>query len=109
MFNNIKNYFQSDVNLGGQAFRERFEAAPNKQLIDVRTPAEFAAASLPGAINLPLGSERFQQALEQLDPAGAYFVYCRSGSRSGSACQVMGTRGLKAYNLAGGIGAWPKG
>ncbi|MDX5420555.1 MAG: rhodanese-like domain-containing protein, partial [Hymenobacteraceae bacterium] len=50
---------------------------------------------------------QFQNALGSLDKDKEYFVFCRSGNRSGSACELMSAQGFKCYNLAGGIGAWP--
>jgi rhodanese-related sulfurtransferase len=52
-------------------------------------------------------SFNFKNEIEQLDKNKTYFVYCRSGNRSGQACMMMSDLSLKAYNLIGGIGAWP--
>jgi rhodanese-related sulfurtransferase len=47
------------------------------------------------------------QAIEQLDPEKSYYVYCRSGNRSGQACAIMNAKGIaKAYNLIGGVMSW---
>jgi rhodanese-related sulfurtransferase len=81
--------------------------------IDVREPAEFAAAAIPGAINVPLG--RIQQhGLDALRQAGIdvdadipLVMVCRSGARSGVACQQLsGPVGGRTSNLAGGVIAW---
>lgn len=62
-------------------------------LLDVRTPAEFDAGHLPGAINIDVQDPDFdEQILAGFDPAGDYYVYCRSGNRSGQAIERM--RGL---------------
>ncbi|WP_299759445.1 rhodanese-like domain-containing protein [uncultured Pontibacter sp.] len=53
-------------------------------------------------------SVQFQQTLKKLDKDRAYFLFCRSGSRSGTACKIMSVHGLTVYNLAGGISAWPR-
>jgi rhodanese-related sulfurtransferase len=49
-----------------------------------------------------------QASLGKLDKDKEYFVFCRSGNRSGSACKLMADQGFKVYNLAGGVGAWPR-
>lgn len=77
---------------------------PDTILLDVRTPAEFAAGHLEGAVNADVQSADFAQAL---DPDRNYAVYCRSGSRSKAAMAVMQQSGFSnLFDLAGGIGAW---
>lgn len=58
-------------------------------IIDVRTPEEFAEGHLEGAINMDVNAPDFEDKLHELDPAGHYAVYCRSGNRSGRATQMM--------------------
>lgn len=74
-------------------------------LLDVRSPEEFAAGHLDGAVNIPV------DALEaRLDEVGskerAVVVYCRSGMRSRRARALLLERGwVKVENL-GGMGNW---
>jgi rhodanese-related sulfurtransferase len=107
MFDFFKSTSKSYENLDGQTFKANFQNAPKAQLLDVRTAGEFAAGTIPGARNLDVTTGQLQAALNTLDKAKEYFVFCRSGNRSGSACQLMSRQGFKAYNLAGGIGFWP--
>lgn len=80
---------------------------PGVVLIDVRTPAEFAEGHLVGAVNLDVSSPEFAAAVGDLDPAGRYAVYCRSGNRSAQALEIMRSAGIEdAVHLDGGIGAW---
>lgn len=80
---------------------------PGTTVLDVRTPGEFAQGHLPGAVNLDIEGADFGARVAQLDPAGAYAVYCRSGNRSGVALEAMAQSGFTgAYDLTGGIGAW---
>jgi phage shock protein E len=58
-------------------------------VIDVRTPDEFAAGHLEGAVNIDLQAPDFEARIGELDPAGSYVVYCRSGNRSGIAVDRM--------------------
>ena len=49
----------------------------------------------------------FIYAIEELDKSKNYYVYCRSGGRSGQACSIMSQLGFEnAFNLLGGIMNW---
>jgi len=50
--------------------------------------------------------QSFPAKVMDLDKTKSYYVYCRSGGRSASACQFMDKQGLTVYNLLGGIQAW---
>lgn len=82
----------------------------NGVLLDVRTAEEFAEAHLEGAIQLDYyETESFSAALDGMDKSKTYYVYCRSGSRSSTAQNMMLEKGFeKVYNLDGGILAWRK-
>lgn len=62
-------------------------------LVDVRTPAEFSAGSVKGAVNIPLDSVRSQ--LAKFRNKKAIVVFCRSGSRSSQAKSVLEKNGFK--------------
>ena len=80
---------------------------PDTMLLDVRTPSEFAAGHIAGAVNLDVESATFPEQVATLDPAKNYAVYCRSGSRSKAAMTAMGQAGFThVFDLTGGIGAW---
>ncbi len=80
---------------------------PDTVLLDVRTPSEFAAGHLAGAVNLDVQSAAFPQAAAALDPAKNYAIYCHSGNRSKTAMTAMGQAGFShLFDLAGGITAW---
>ena len=89
---------------------EEFAAAaaePGTMIIDVRTPAEFAAGHLTGAVNIDLQGSSFGDAVAELDPSASYAVYCHSGNRSAVATSYMAEHGFKnIVELAGGITAW---
>ncbi|MDZ4683325.1 MAG: rhodanese-like domain-containing protein [Saprospiraceae bacterium] len=76
----------------------------NTVLLDVRTPAEFAGGKVKGAVNLDIYNPNFSASIDKLNKNKTYFVYCRSGARSGQACNLMADRGFEnLYNLVGGI------
>jgi len=91
---------------------KEFLAAYNAQkehavLLDVRTAAEIADGNIDGHIAIDIQQPSFIEKIGQLDKSKAYFVYCRSGNRSGQACKFMATQGFdKLYNLKGGMLEW---
>lgn len=93
--------------LGAQAFAERIESAGDVVVLDVRTPEEFAAGHLPGAVNIDVNASDFADRIGQLEPDATYAVYCRSGNRSAVAVDHMVDAGFDdVEHLEGGIGAW---
>jgi rhodanese-related sulfurtransferase len=77
------------------------------RILDVRTPAEFAQGHLDGAVNIDVTSPDFDAAVSSLPKDATWFVYCRSGNRSGVATDRMADLGFTAmYDLQGGIVDW---
>lgn len=86
------------------AFLKQIENSEDAVILDVRTPAEYASGKIEGAINLDIYAATFASDINKLDKNKTYFVYCRSGNRSGQACSIMAKQGFeKLYNLSGGI------
>lgn len=76
-------------------------------VIDVRTPAEFAAGHLANAVNIDVEGPDFDSQIATLDRAATYAVYCHSGRRSTNAANMMVGAGFThVFNLKGGIQAW---
>ena len=93
--------------LSPNEFASAMKAHPKAILLDVRTPEEFESGHLPGALNIDIRGYDFHEQIETLDPNTSYFVYCRSGARSTSACKFMESKGFEeVINLQGGILAW---
>lgn len=76
---------------------------PGTVVIDVRTPAEFAGGHLEGAVNIDVQSPDFDALVTQLDPAGSYYVYCRSGNRSAQAIDRMTALGFTDLTNGGSV------
>ena len=73
-------------------------------VVDVRTPAEYAAGHIDGAINIDVEASTFDAEIAKLDKNATYAVYCHSGRRSGLATDAMGKAGFThVYNLSGGM------
>jgi len=90
-----KNY----ENVNASSFKQLIDETPNAVVLDVRTAAEMRSGAIRGD---------FQQKIGKLDKNKTYFVYCRSGNRSGQACKMMGNAGFEhVYNLSGGMMSWP--
>lgn len=76
------------------------------KLVDVRTPAEFAAGHVEGADNIPLA--QLETRVDELgDKSDPIVVYCRSGNRSGKAQAILQARGFTAVHNLGPMSAWP--
>lgn len=111
MFKQLLNLLKgggSANNLSGADFKAKYQQTPNAVLLDVRTPGEYGSGNIKGAKNINYMSASFRADVQKLDKNKAYFLYCRSGNRSSQACGVMEQMGYTVYNLAGGIGAWPR-
>ena len=72
-------------------------------IIDVRTPGEFASGHLEGALNIDVQSPDFAAQVSQLDPTQEYFIYCRSGNRSGQAISQMSNLGFTSMINGGSV------
>jgi molybdopterin/thiamine biosynthesis adenylyltransferase/rhodanese-related sulfurtransferase len=76
-------------------------------LIDVREPHELKISALPGAVNIPLGL--LASRLQELDSSKQMVLFCKSGTRSSRALELLAGAGFKRVkNLKGGINAWAK-
>jgi rhodanese-related sulfurtransferase len=74
-------------------------AEQNAQFVDVRTPEEFTASALPGAVNIPL-QDLDMMAEAQLEMGRPIVLYCRSGARSNMALQMLNHMGYnEVYDL----------
>ncbi len=63
-------------------------------IIDVRTPEEFAAGHLEGALLYNVQDPPFEANIAALDATATYVVYCRSGNRSAQAIERMKALGF---------------
>ena len=85
----------------------RIIADTTVQLVDVRTPAEFAAGHIPEAVNIDVRGEKFDEEVRStLDPSRPVAVYCRSGARSKAAARALTEKGFRVYELNNGFMNW---
>jgi rhodanese-related sulfurtransferase len=80
--------------------------AAGATLVDVRTAREFAAGSIPGAVNLPLDELRDRH--DEL-PEGELIVHCQVGQRGFTAARLLQQLGHDVANLDGGWVTWRAG
>jgi len=82
---------------------------PNFVILDVRTPAEFAAGHIADAINIDVNanSPSFANAVSSLEKSRSYLVYCGSQHRSPAAISIMQQQGFASlYEITGGLAQW---
>ena len=87
--------------------QERLAKGEKLNLVDVREPAENREFNI-GGILIPLGRIKNMD-VDQLEALKDQEVicYCRSGNRSGQACQILDMLGFtNTKNLQGGMLAW---
>ena len=80
---------------------------PGVQLIDARTPGEFAGGHLTDATNLDWNGGQLEATFHELDRTRPVLIYCASGRRSAAARDFLLDQGFKdVVDLQGGINAW---
>lgn len=94
-------------NIEATVFAEKIKTTPNPQILDVRTPEEFATEHIQNAVNINWLGNDFVANTEKLDKSKPVFVYCKSGGRSAKAVAKLEELGFKTiYELQGGILKW---
>lgn len=98
-FNKIKN---SKNMIPPQKFKELLEEEPGI-IVDVRTKDEFKGGHLKKADhNFDVTSGEFDKKVRNLDKNKVYFLYCRTGARSGRAVDIMKNNDFdNVYNVGG--------
>jgi rhodanese-related sulfurtransferase len=94
------------IDLNSADFERELKKNANRVVLDVRTPAEFSTGKIPGAINIDITRGDFESIVDTFDKEKTYFVYCRAGNRSIAACNILGSKGYRSYNLVGGLKRW---
>lgn len=81
--------------------------AAGVSVVDVRTPDEYAAGHVPGAVNVPI------EGLDVNDPVfvahgkeAPVYLVCASGRRSSRAADLLAEAGYTVVNVEGGTQAW---
>ncbi|HEY3928201.1 MAG TPA: rhodanese-like domain-containing protein [Candidatus Koribacter sp.] len=80
------------------------DLSPSHKLIDVRTPTEFAAGHIAGALNVPL--DLVEARIDDLDPNSPLVLVCKAGTRARLASELLAPCRQNTAVLAGGMDAW---
>lgn len=83
--------------------------AGNKSIVvlDVRTPQEFAAGHLKGALNIDIYQQDFYSRIDKLNKKSTYVVYCRTHNRSTATVNYMKQNGFAlVYQMMDGFPGW---
>ena len=92
------NALRGDVKLC--QVEDLIKPAPHCKILDVRTPEEFAAGTIPGAKNIPV--DELRDRMGDLAKDKEYLVFCRVGLRGYLACRMLTQNGFNCRNLTGG-------
>jgi adenylyltransferase/sulfurtransferase len=94
-----------DWDISATELAERIRRGEKMRLIDVREPHELKISYIAGAELIPLGE--LASRLPELESAQEMVVFCKAGTRSRRALELLVSAGFrKVKNLKGGINAW---
>ncbi len=98
---------QKENLLSADEFEKKLAAFPEAQLVDVRTPEEFAEGHLKNALSMNVNSDDLKERSKFLDKTKPVFVYCYMGPRSAKAFEYLRNEGFSTvYDLKGGYSTW---
>ncbi|WP_348798792.1 thioredoxin domain-containing protein [Flavobacterium adhaerens] len=90
-----------------KSYSEKIKTNSNAQILDVRTPEEYATGHIDNSDNVNWLSESFVVRTDKYDKTKPVFVYCKSGGRSLKASEKLVELGFTTvYNLDGGMLKW---
>jgi rhodanese-related sulfurtransferase len=92
--------------IGAMKLKARLDRREPLQLIDVRTPDEYASGHITGAINEPINRLRSTLPILALDPDRPIIAICATAHRSPPAVRVLRRAGFDAQQLRSGMIAW---
>ena len=98
---------ESFPRLTNEQFAKKIKDKKNCVLVDVRTPNEFKAGHISGAININVkDSADFASKIAKLDKKKIIALYCKGGIRSNMAAHKLLADNYKVVDLAKGIDNW---
>jgi len=98
---------QNKIQVNSKEVKELLKKNKDLIIIDVRTPNEFNAGHLKGALNIDVNQYDATSKIDKLNRNARYIVYCRTSNRSGMAVQYMMQKGFKTvYQMMDGFPGW---
>ena len=74
------------------------------QLVDVRSPSEYATGHIPGSVNIPM--DQIESRLADLNPTTALILVCQMGKRARMTASLLEPCQRQVAVLEGGTSAW---
>jgi len=106
-FDHVEGPANADWNISARELANKLKRGEKIHLIDVREPHELAISQITNAENIPLGV--LAAHLGELDSTQDIVLFCKSGTRSTHALEILKSAGFrKVRNLRGGINAWAR-
>jgi rhodanese-related sulfurtransferase len=98
---------QNNITLPLDSFYSKIKNEKSPQLIDARSPEEFALNHIDDAVNFNLQTENYAKYVASLDKSKPVFVYSINIGRSGALAKELLKNGFsEVYDLEGGIANW---
>jgi rhodanese-related sulfurtransferase len=98
---------QNNITLPLGSFYSKIKDEKRPQLIDARSPEEFALNHIDGAVNFNLQTENYAKYVASLDKSKPVFIYSINIGRSGALAKELLKNGFfEVYDLEGGIANW---
>lgn len=105
MFKFLSRQSEGFTDLSPADAHERLKRGGRVQLIDVRSPGEYARGHIHKARLIPLGELEERRA--ELKNDQDIILYCQTGSRSRRGAMILAKLGYtNVYNMSGGIVRW---
>jgi len=93
-----------NTTMNSQELHRRLAARERFQLIDVRSPREYAEGHVPGAMNLPM--DEAEARIDDMRPHDPVVLVCQSGKRASMTCDLLKPHRGDMVVLEGGTRAW---
>jgi hydroxyacylglutathione hydrolase len=91
--------------LSVEEIQPEVNTADGNNLLDVRTPGEWATVHIAGSVNIPLS--RLRERLDEMPRDRRVYLHCAGGYRSSIAASLLAQHGFaEVTEMAGGLAAW---